>query len=347
MDSISPISALPLTGHTTSQGHGGQPEQKLPGWGQILRGIVIADKGDSRFTLKINEQFIDVRSALPLKTGDNIQLQVTRTAPQLEFTLLSDKLGQFTRQSVTAIGKPVDLSGLFTVLKNNPDLFSSLTHNSKTILQTFLGLQQSFLTSPAREQGKIFKQLTENMGLNFEKLLSTKNWQETTHTVKHALLELLGRTQAEDVQSAGQKLLTTLELFQLSQLHTTNDSRIIFPLPFPFIEQGYLVFNREQKSSDDTSDNGTERHFSLHLTMSAVGNIQVDFIQYDSALQIIIKTGSSGISDFFKLYSDELERKISQFSPVKVFFRELATDPVQQFIEQLVPQGQSILSTTA
>ncbi len=347
MDSITPISASPSTGHTTSQGRGGQPEQNLPSWGQILKGIIVANKGDSRFTLRINEQLINVRSALALKTGDTIQLQVTKTTPQLEFTLLSDTLGQFTRQSITAIGKPVDLSGLFTALQNNPDSFGSLTYSSKAILQTFFSLQQNFLTSPAQEQGKIFKQLTENLGLNLEKFLFAKNWQETTHTLKNALLELVNSTKPGDAQSAGQKLLTTLELFQLSQLHTANDSQIIFPLPFSFVEQGYLVFERKQQGSDDKSGNEPERRFSLHLTMSAVGNIQVDFMQYDSALKIMIRTSSSEISDFFKLYKDELEKKISQFSPVEIFFKEQATDPIRQLIDQLIPQGQSILNTTA
>jgi hypothetical protein len=254
-------------------------------------------------------------------------------------------LSQFIGRSITLLGKNIDLSALFKGIQAiTPTPLNSLTTTSKTVLESFFTLQQSDIGS--KDGGAVLKQLVENLGLNFEQLLAKGDKAAAVNTLKSALLELAATfSSAERIADGTAKVLTTLELFQFAQLHTSSDNHIIFPIPLPFVEQGYLVFERNPGEGEGGDSEQTEHKFSLHLTMSELGNLQVDFLQNRENLLINFKAESEEKVAFIKQISDDLTKSIGDVENIGIHFSSDAPDPIHDLLKEILPEGSSMLDT--
>jgi len=347
MDSINPLSPRPPVGSATSQGRGQgqQAGQNQPAQGQLLKALVLQARSESQFLLEIGNNRVTAQSETPLRVGQTLQLQVTNTSPQIELKIVTDTLNQFIGKSITLLGKNIDLTQLFKGLQSlSPPPLENLTPTSKSILDSFFSLQQTNINSS--EGGPVLKQLIENLGLNFENLLAQGNKQGAVNTLKAALLELAHTFgTAERIAETTTKLLTTLELFQFSQLHSNSDTHLIFPIPLPFVEQGYLVIERDANKDDKDQESETENKFSLHITMSELGHLHIDFLQNNESLLIRFKTESREKLEFIQQFSEELIEAISGVPRISITFSEDAPDPIHELIREMIPEGSSMLDT--
>ncbi len=164
-----------------------------------------------------------------------------------------------------------------------------------------------------KDGGAILKQLIDSLGLNLEHLLAKGDKEAAVHTLKAALLEMAHSfSSAEQIAAATQKVLTTLELFQFAQLQTGNGSQLIFPLPLPFVEQGYLIIEQQEEGSAATGSETGESRFSLHLTMSDLGNLRINFIHNSEGIFIRFHADSQDKADFIAAHGEELKEAITE-----------------------------------
>ncbi|EKD33595.1 MAG: hypothetical protein ACD_75C02645G0002 [uncultured bacterium] len=311
MDSITPLPSIPPVGSATSQGRGrSSPDQQLPALGQLLKALVVETRGEGRL-------------------------------------IVNDTLNLFSGRSLTLLGNNIDLTALFQAVRQlTPPPLESLTPTSRTVLENFSTLQQNIVGD--KDGGAILKRLIDNLGLNLERLLANGDKNGAVHTLKAALLELAHSfSNAGQIAESTSKILTTLELFQLAQLHAGTDTHLIIPIPLPFVERGYLVILREdQGSKSGNSTEPSESRFSLHLTMSDLGNLRIDFLHNSEGLFIRFSADSQEKADFLAGYSDNLKAAISDTPLINLAFSAGAPDPVNDLIRQLVPEGGSMLDTT-
>jgi hypothetical protein len=343
MDTIRPLTSIPPVGSATSQGRGQQSQQGQLPLGQLVKAVVAEAKGANQFILDIGGNRLAAQSTSPLSVGQNLQLQVVNTTPQIELKIVSDTLNQFIGKSLTLLGKNIDISSLFqNITQTTPPLLAALTPTSRSVIESFFALQQTDIGN--KGGGAVIKQLLEGVGLNLEHHLARGDKNSAAATLKAALLEIAHTFKnAELIATATNKVITTIELFQLTQLNANNDTFLIFPLPLPFIEAGYLRIEKDGENSD-TSDPEDFR-FSLHLTMSDLGNINIDFSKTKNELMIRFRAESQEKMEFIEQFGSELVDAITDIPHVSIAFSKDATDPISDLVKQIVPEGQSMLDT--
>ena len=345
MDPISPFISIPPVGSATSQGQGQQSQPGTLPLGQLVKALVVEAKTSGQFTLDVGGSRLTAQSQSPLSVGQNLQLQVVNTTPQIELKIVSDTLNQFIGKSLTLLGKNIDISTLFqNISQTTPPLLESLSPTSRSVIESFFTLQQTDIGN--KEGGTVIKQLLEGVGLHLENHLTRGDKNSAAATLKAALLEIAHTFKdAEGIVNATNKALTTIELFQLTQLNSNNDSFLIFPLPLPFLESGYLKVDKD--SANRTSADPEEFRFSLHITMSDLGNINIDFSKTKNDLFIRFRAESTEKMEFIQQFASELTDGISNIPHISISFSPDATDPITDLVKQIVPDGQSMLDTKA
>lgn len=348
MNTIAPIQSPPLLGRTFSQ----QPGQSIssilqPEAGQLLKATVVTSSPDNHVLLQIGENQLVARSEIPLRPGQTLQLQIVSTSPQFELKIVNDTLQQLNGRPLTLVGNSIDITVLYTLIQQQSSLFEGLSLNSKQTLESFLQLQQTTIGTDG--SGASLKQAIDRVGLSLESLLARGDGSKASSTLKAALLEILQNiTVHNQASDNATKTLTTLEFFQLAQLHADSGQQLIFPLPLSFIEQGFLLI--EQKE-DEQGSNGTyenqEHRFSLHLKMSDIGNLRVDFLHNAEGLFIRFYADSQEKAEFIATFSEELKQAISETPILGLSFAAGAEDPAVELIRLIVPEGKPVLDTTA
>ncbi len=348
MNKINPLSPIPYVNSSTSQTGGQAKGQNQPQQGQAFQATVVEAKPDNIFTLDIAGNRISARTEVPLSVGQTLQLQVTASGPHVELRIISDTLKQFMGHSLTLIGKNIDLTALFSSLKQTSALpFETLSLSSLETLDSFHSLQQNGLTGT--KGGEVLQQLIDRLGLSFEALLAKGDKTPLTQTLKAALLEIahLFKGTGKVAENAN-RLLSTLELYQIAQLQLSKENILLFPLPFPFIEKGYLMI--EDYHGQNNKESETEKnmfHFSLHLTMKELGNLRIDFLQNPEGLFLRFHCDSQEKCDFFREYTQQLEETHSEPPIIGISFSDDAKDPSSELLRHLITDDRSIVDTKA
>lgn len=336
----------------------GKQSQPLPGQntpsspvqpeaGQLLKATVVDSFPDNRILLQIGDSQFSARSEVPVKAGQTLQLQLTSTSPQLEFKIVGDTLQQFLGRPLTLLGNTIDISSLYKLLKQDSTLLGTLSSNSKQTLDTLFSLQQGTLNSDSG--GAAIKQLIDGLGLSFESFLSRGDANKASSTLKAALMEILQNIKGGNaVTETATKTLTTLEFFQLSQLHADLSQQLIFPIPLSFVEQGFLLIEQRQDEQQGSgSYDDQEYRFSLHLKMTDIGNLRIDFFHSAEGLFIRFYTDSHEKAQFIESFSEELKKTISDTPILGLSFATGAEDPALELLRLMVPEGKPVLDTRA
>lgn len=259
-------------------------------------------------------------------------------------TQLQDLLG-ITISSLS----PKQIPAITNNLQNNlfalMHLLKGGSSNQTTFTSQDMSSQQTALSQ--KDGGVVLKQLVDKLGLRFEALLAKGDTASAARTLKAALLEITQQFQhSKHIAEPANRLLSTLELFQQAQLQFDNDKQLILPLPLPFLEQGYLVVDKNSDSDDTHIDKTKEINFSLHLSMKELGSIRVDFHSNMEGLYLKFNCESDQKAAFITDHQDELKKGITTKRLLGLSFGSDAEDPTNELIRRMLPEGTSILNTT-
>ena len=348
MNTITPLTSIPPLGSSTDQRGGQQQNTGQKVIGEILKATVLESRSDNQYLLDFAGSKIPVSSQNRLSVGQVLQLQVSQTSPQVELKIVSETTNLLTGKSLVLLGNSIDLSSLFTSLQQgSPSPLATLTNSSATTLRSFLPPEFTSLIN-SKEGGEFLQHLFNRLGINLESLLVQGKIDSAQNTVKAALLEIVSRFQsAEHIAEQANKLLATLELYQFTQLQLTNQNLLIFPLPLPFLEQGYLLIDNSEKDELSASGNQESQKFSLHLAMSELGNIQIDFLQKVEVTFIKLFFDSEEKVQFVSRFSGLLDEMLASQSQLVISFSSGAESPTNALARKLLPDGQSFINTTA
>jgi len=346
MNTINALTAITPVGSSTSDSGQRQQSQSPPQPGQILSATVLEATGNNHFYLDISGKKLLAKSdTVSLSPGVNLKLEVLATKPELELRIISKNSEMFFGKTLTLLSENLDIRSLFQSIQANPSpLFNELSTLSQDSLKSFLSLQQQPLT--AADSGKNLKQLLDHLGLNLESVLADGNkHQNGVKTLKSALLELNSLLKSgSELAETTNKLLGTIELYQLAQLRLSNDNLLIFPLPLPFLNHGYLLVDKDSIQNTDNVEIEQQR-FSLHLNLEPLGNIEISFLNNTEGLFIRFLCETNEKSSFASSHQEDLKKHISSDSIIGLSFGIGAGDPVQALIQQLIPNGKTMLDT--
>ncbi|KAF0188177.1 MAG: hypothetical protein FD168_1881 [Desulfobulbaceae bacterium] len=350
MESIAPILSSAILGSSTSNTGGQQQNTFQMQEGQIVNALVGETKSADTFILNIGENRLLAKAdSVTLSPGQSLQLQVTATKPQLELKIIAAPLQQYLGKALTFLAQNLDLSPLIQILQESTSLgMGNLSDASAKTLESFFAQQQRPLAG--NEGGEVLRRMLEGIGLQTEAQLSQglKNAEAGSliNSLKSALLEIVQQDLgSETLKEAGKTLLSTIESFQLSQLRLDHDKTLILPLPFAFLDQGYLLIDNKQEQGSEAHEEARQMHFSLHLALTGLGNLHIDFLQTEGGLWMRFNCDSQEKAEFVAQFSDELKEQLADLPLQGISFAGTANPPGADLVRMLVPAGQFLLNT--
>lgn len=259
-------------------------------------------------------------------------------------TALSGATARLLGQPEEAVPNAALLQTLFqqltTTIQDNAPL--PATHPLRQLL-AFLG-QVPGASSPEsanQPSGPQLETIFNRLGMNLERLLASNNREEAVQTLKFALLELSQQAAAtEKSTTQADQLTKTIELYQLLQIRLSGDAVLFQPLPFSFLQQGYLLVDADQ-TKDQGQDNDGNRsknapNVALHLQLEGLGNMEIDIRQDNDRIAVRFLTEDTERAHYMAGFRDELKQWLTAGSLESVQFLTGAKDPTKVLLEKLV-----------
>jgi hypothetical protein len=200
--------------------------------------------------------------------------------------------------------------------------------------------------------GTRMEETSSRLGLSMEQALANGRPEEAVRTLKYALLEL---SQRPDIHETGrlppEQLGRIIEMYQLLQIRLAEESIYFLPLPFSFLQQGYLLIEQDgSRHQDETKPDPTEtagQTVRLHLQLEGLGNVQVDIRWQDNRADVRFLAENAEKAKFFAGFREELGQWLSSASLESVQFHVGAKEPVKAVLERITAGGVGVIDTKA
>ena len=241
---------------------------------------------------------------------------------------------------------------LILMLQANP----TLPATTDPLLQ-LLGLLANLNSEPTQGQplqldGKQLQQFVDRLGMNMERLLADGNPEKAAQTLKFALLELSQQMHAGGKNSVQiDQIIKSIELYQTLQIRLANESLSFVPLPFPFLNQGYLLIDTDRSKRESEENSGaadtTAQLYEMHLQLEGLGNLQIDIRQQDGRVALKFLTEDTERAKFIAGFRDELEQWLTTASVESAQFLVGAKEPVKSLLEKIMSGATGMVDTKA
>ncbi|PID44106.1 MAG: hypothetical protein CR981_01630 [Proteobacteria bacterium] len=311
---------------------------------QMETAVVTEKLSDNRYVLKTNNNRIIVDSKTALQIGQSLELDVTGTQPDRSTTTIPNPFSLLAGKSLPLLHNSLQVSTLFSTLQQTP-LSPPLSPAAINTLELFLP-QNNRLITDTEPRGTFVKEIVHRLGINLEPLLARQDTKNAAATLKATLLEIVNTFKESKtvIEQAG-TLLSTIEAHQYAQLQLNHQDILLFPLPFSFINYGYLMIENYREGKSGKAEND-QISFSLHLSMSGLGNIKICVHKKNNGLYIQFYLESEEKAAFLSLFQEKLNQLISSNNLQSVTFSTGAEKPETELIRKMFPNQQSILNTT-
>lgn len=257
-----------------------------------------------------------------------------------------------------SLGPPSDLP---TAPLSSPSLaiLAPLIRESATLpalhplrqVLTFLVETETASAPPdeARATGRQLEDFLNRLGINMERLLADNRPEEAAKTLKFALLELAQHMESAEKSTIDpSQLAKTVELYQLLQLRLASESLFFLPLPFSFLQQGYLLVDAESSHNQATADEKpTSEKVALHLQLEGLGNLQIDIHRRDGRIALRFLLEDAEKARFIAENRAELEQWLTTDRLDSVQILIGAVEPAKTLLKLMASGGTGIIDTRA
>ena len=200
--------------------------------------------------------------------------------------------------------------------------------------------------------GRQLQTILQNMGLNFEQLLARGQSLEAAGTLKSALLELanLSSTSPSQLQHIDD-LLGSIQFSQLMQMRLASEFLLFLPLPFPFLQSGFLLVNNEKNR--DAADPKKKRRspedkdINMYLQLEGLGNLQIRIQQEADKISLTFYTQDSERAQFIGEQRPELQEMLTTGKLYSAQFLVGAKEPVKILMEKMLHAPTGMVNTVA
>jgi hypothetical protein len=184
--------------------------------------------------------------------------------------------------------------------------------------------------------------LVKLLGLDVERQVVHNNADQAAARLKSALLALSrDQSQDQEVRQRADRLVSHLELFQLCRVRLWEQGLNWLPLPLPFLEQGYLVWDRKQGGEEgETSEPG--QVLRMAVRMSSLGDLDVRLQQVGMGLRLGLSCSSQETASFLQEAKEELIQSVTSLPIVECSITLGAKDPSQILLDLAVDDGERV-----
>ncbi len=282
------------------------------------------------------------------------QSSADRGQPTLQSTqavrqILQNFLGQFASRETPGSRStlvPEQLVGTLHTMLDQELPGHGLEKKQLTELLAGLVHQLSRDRPPVELEAPALREFLNRLGLNFEQLLARGQGKEAAGTLKGALHELQQLQEGGKLPGQTSQLLKTLDLFGLLQAKLSSEGLFFIPLPLPFLEQGYLLLEKDRNHRNKQEKNtDAPRIFSLYLKLQGLGNLNIEIRQQEDELTLCFRTEGPEQAAFFSGFREELHRCIAPARLHSVQFLTGADEPLRNILDRLAHRGSGILDT--
>jgi hypothetical protein len=310
---------------------------------QIVRATV-AEGGLEKVILNLQNYRLEAETKVPLRSGQNLSLQVLGTQPQIQLRILENpELNHLFRllHSLDQNIKVLPLvEGIQTSLVHGFDHFSK---QMQALLPALIILLQS---NPKKLSGTDLSRLWDKLGLNLEALLSAGKKVEAKINLKTMLLMHAIELNKKGAPTENiENVLDLFRLYQLCRYRLAQENLLFLPLPFSFLIQGYLLAEKKSHQDQDDTDHNHFWKMTLYLKLSFLGNLQILLLFENLTLCLRILCDSK---DKAEIISESLIRLRNNLSNVALESFSVGTgaeDPLQSLVQRIAPDGDHFLKT--
>ena|GEM_PF-679058 len=330
----------------TPRGTESQPLKLQPY--QIVRATVV-EGGLDKVVLNVKNHKLSADTRVPLKTGQKLHLQVLSTHPQIHLRIMEAAELKYLFRLLHSLGQSPDLTGMLRQLQSGEGkIAASIPADMQAVLGEMIRLLGSL---PGEIRGGNLARLWDGLGLNLEALLAREQGRQARAGLKSALLVIANEPGKQGATSESvERLLEQFTLFQFCRHILARENVLFLPLPFSFLEQGYLL--AEQENREGLAEDGEDKKqrfwkMTLNLALSKLGNLHVKLLFEGRDLHLRILCDSD---DKVGILSGALPRLQGKMTTVILRNFSVGTgaeNPATALVRRLAPDGNHFLEVEA
>ena len=241
------------------------------------------------------------------------------------------------------------LTGLLPLLQSDQSLPALPVFRQLVALLAVLPGEQGPARPPLTTSGQHLREIVDRLGINMEQLLAHGNRQQAVETLKFALMELTQRLPASD-QGVGQadQITRTIELYQLLQIRLAGEALFFLPLPFSFLEQGFLLVDGD-RSGEKGKQSGeqTEKPMTLHLRLNGLGNLRIAMQLGAGGVALDFMAEDVQRAKFLADHRGEIHQWLTATNVASIRFLVGAGEPVTTLLEKIIHGPTGMVDTSA
>lgn len=278
--------------------------------GQRIQALVV-EGGEQNALLEYRRYRFRAATRSRLLTGQEVGLEVVRTAPFLQFSLFGQETpGQIAR-TVHLLGQGWPLAGLKSFVAGLPGADvdqGSLPSPGQETLQRFLELCAG---GSGRVRPEDLAFVLRHLGMSRERDLAEGRGSDAARTVKNGLEEIFlnGRGRSEQDNGLLWQALQRIELLQLLAVRMAEQGAMVFPLPLNMVQDGYLVVH-DRAGGESGESEAAPLKVSLFLDFTNLGPVRVDLLREAEGLFVRIACGTEHCLDRVQGSRDVLEQSL-------------------------------------
>ncbi|WP_028579328.1 flagellar hook-length control protein FliK [Desulfogranum japonicum] len=303
---------------------------------QFLRHALesILKTGSTADTQRLTQKIVQLihEQKIPLITA-NKELAASETMLQEIYSQTAKTQGVVATQ----------IQQITTLFTGQQTLFP--TRQLADILFIFLAPLKSPQTAPPAVNGQDLQQLTEKLGLHFEKMLLHENTREATNTLKFAALEMEQSAISEPERKMASQILQTIDTYQLLQGKLSAEALLFLPLPLPFLEQGFLLVDQETQNEDESAQPDDTKRFTLHLKLEGLGNLNIQLSSARGKVDILFKAEDLQRTRFLAENKQQLYDWLTAAEIGSVSFLTGAREPAKILLSYLTENDTGLVNT--
>jgi len=307
----------------------------------ILKATIVEQTATGKTILEMGGARFQITGELAGKAGQDVLLRVEPGKSELTFTPLAPANSTGKTANKPA-GPPVVLtntqsSALSPLLKAVQQLIpqgmTQLAAAQQSTVQSLAAFHPENLMG--QEAGKDLQGNVQRIGMNMEALLARNKGAPAKASLKAALLEITSTAQkSEELAVSAKNILSTLEMYQVAQLKLQGDF-LLFPLPFSFLENGFLLVDNSPENETTAKEKKQNKQFSIHLTMTELGNMEVRYYESKEGARIRFLFDSEEKAAFAASFQDELKELLSDVQLLGISFTGGAQSPERELLGRM------------
>jgi hypothetical protein len=315
-----------------------QPNQIVP--------ATVVEGGLEKVVLNIKDRYLEAKTHFPLRSGRNLSLQVLATDPQIQLRIIENSELNHLLRLLHSLDQNIKILPLIEgIQRDSFQSFNPFSKEMQTILPALILLLRS---SPGKLTGKDLAQLWDKFGLNLEALLKAGKTGAAKTNFKNMLF-----MHAIEIHKQGEKteniqnILDLLNLYQFCRYKLSQEHLIFLPLPFSFLEDGYLLAEKEKHHDQEDIDPAGRWKITLYLKLSFLGNLKIVLLFENLTLCLRIMCDSKDKAEIISKSLSHLQNHLTAISLDSFSVGIGAEDPIRNLIQHLAHDGDHFITAKA